>query len=74
MQSPSHGLKFCGAQEQCAGVILEHAASRMTFHGYFESTSIKQYSASFSGAKDSSLSKFLFMIITPCCKYSKSNL
>ena len=27
----------------------------------------------FSGAKDSSLGRFLFIVFTSCCKYSKSN-
>ena len=29
---------------------------------------------SFLGAKDSSLGRFLLMIVTPCRKYSKNNL
>ena len=29
---------------------------------------------SFSGARDSSPSRFLFVIATPCCKYSKNNV
>ena len=28
----------------------------------------------FSGAKDSSLDRFLFIVFTSCCKYSKSNV
>ena len=28
----------------------------------------------FSGAKDLSLGRFLFMVFTSCCKYSKSNV
>ena len=71
MQSPAYGLKFCYARAGVARVILAFAASHVRFHGYFESTSTKQYSRSFSGAKDSSLSRFLFIIITPCSKYSK---
>ena len=47
MQSPALGLKFCGAQAQVACVILAHAASRLRFHGCFESTSTKQYSTKF---------------------------
>ena len=42
MQSPARGLKFCGKLVAC--VILAHAASRVMFHGYFESASTKQYS------------------------------
>ena len=38
MQSPAHGLKFCGAQTQVACVVLAQATSRMMFHGHFEST------------------------------------
>ena len=47
MQSPACSLKFCGAWARVACAILAHAASHMTFHGYFESTSIKQYSKVF---------------------------
>ena len=46
MPSPAHGLKFWGARARVACVILAHTASRMMFHGYFESTSTKQYSTS----------------------------
>ena len=28
-------IQYCGAGARVAGVILRHAASRMTFHGYF---------------------------------------
>ena len=28
----------------------------------------------FSGAKDSSLGRFLFIVFTSCCKYNKSNV
>ena len=59
MQSPACGLKFCGVRGR--GAILAHAASRMTFHGYFESTFTKQYSTKFSGAMDSSLGRFLYL-------------
>ena len=44
MQSPARGLKFGGARPQVACVILAPAASRVTFRGYYESTSTKQYS------------------------------
>ena len=40
-------LKFCGALAQVACVIMAHGASHVTFHGYFESTSNKQYSTKF---------------------------
>ena len=46
-QSPAHGLKFCGARARVATVILAHAASRVTFHGYLEATFSKQYSTNF---------------------------
>ena len=46
MQSPACGFKFCGAWARVACVILAHA-SRVTFHGYFESTSTKQFSTKF---------------------------
>ena len=49
--SPAHGLKFWGARAQVACVILAHTASRMKFHGYFESTSTKQYSTKFLKSK-----------------------
>ena len=54
----------------------------MTFHGYFEFTSSKQYCTfvqAFSGSKDSSLRRliktmfrwiFLSLILTPYCKYN----
>ena len=75
MRSPASGLKFCSARTRVACAILAHAASRVTFHGYFESTSTKQYTVqTFSGAKDVSLGRFLFMVFTSCCKYSKSNV
>ena len=45
MRSPACGLKFRGAWAQ--GAILAHAASHVTFHGYFESTSTKQDSTKF---------------------------
>ena len=39
--------------DRVACAILAHAASRVTFYGYFESTSTKQYTVqTFSGAKD----------------------
>ena len=47
MRSPASGLKFCGIRTRVACVILAHAASRVKFHGYFESTSTKQYSKIF---------------------------
>ena len=72
MQSPALSLKFCGALARVASVIVVHATSHMTFHGYFWYTCTKQYS--FSGAKDSYPSIFLLMIITSCCKYSKKDV
>ena len=76
MLSPARNLKFCGAWARVACVILVDIASRVTFHGFFKSTSTNHYSTvqRFSGAKDSSLSRFLFLIVTPCCKYSKKML
>ena len=47
MRSPASGFKFCGARTRVACAMLAHAASRVTFHGYFESTSTKQYSKLF---------------------------
>ena len=68
MQSSARGLKFCGARAPVACVLSAHAGSRVTFHGYFESTSTNTVQSCL-GAKDSSLGSFLFMIVTPC-KYS----
>ena len=51
--SPAHCLKFCGARPRVACAIMAHAASHVTFHGYFESTSTTSTEQSFSGAKDS---------------------
>ena len=45
--SPARSLKFCNARARVVCVILAHAASRVTFHGYFELTSTKQYSTKF---------------------------
>ena len=47
MQTPFRGLKFCGARARVAYVRLALAATRVMFHGYFESTSTKQYSGKF---------------------------
>ena len=77
MQSAAHSLKFCGARAQVACVILAHAKSCMMFHGYFKSTCTivpNNTAQSFSEAKDSSPSRFLLMIVTLCCKSSKSNV
>ena len=77
MRSPARGLKFCGARARVACVILAHVASRVTFHGCFEFTSANNTVQTFSGAKDSSLSRLvkimykwniLSLIFTPCCK------
>ena len=35
MRSIASGLKFCGARTPVDCAILAHAASRVTFHGYF---------------------------------------
>ena len=72
MQYPAHSLKFCGAWARVFCVVLAYVASHVTFRGYFEST--HNTVQSFSRAKDSSLGRFLFMIVTPCCKYCKTNV
>ena len=41
MQSPARDLTFCSARARVAWLILAHAASRVTLHGYLESTSTK---------------------------------
>ena len=44
------GLKFCDARTRIAYVILAHAASRMTFHGYLSLPIPNNTLQSFSGA------------------------
>ena len=71
MQSGTCGLKFCSAWVRVACVILAHAASHVTFHGYFQSTSTKQLDQSFLELKiHLPVNRFVFMIFTPCCKYT----
>ena len=60
-----HGMPSGGAGP------VAHAASRVTFHGYFKSTSTKQYTYK---VYDISRQIPLFMVVTPCCKYSKNNV
>ena len=48
------------------GAILAHTASRMTFHGYFESTSTKQYQYSTKFMRSYSSSNCL--LICGCSK------
>ena len=73
MQSPALDLKFCGALARVACVILAHTPSRVAFPGSFESTSTKQYNKVFQEQRIY-LNRFLFMIVTPCYKFSKSNV
>ena len=72
LQSPDRGLKFCSAWARIACVILAHATSChiVIFNLPLPSNTVQ----SCSRAKDSSPSRFLFMIVTPCCRYSKNNV
>ena len=55
--------------------ILAHAASHVTFYGYFESTSTEQYSTKFFRSLGFISRQIpLFMVVTPCCKFSKNDV
>ena len=57
MWSPASGLKFCGVRTRVACVISAHAASRVVILSLPLPNNTIQ---TFSGAKDSSLGRFLF--------------
>ena len=59
MQSPARGLKFCGVQAWVACLILAHTASHLICCGFLSLPLPKNTVQSFSGAKDSFLSRFL---------------
>ena len=69
-----HILRRSVTSYLCICVILAYAASRVTFMVIFSLSVSNVIVQSFSGAKVSSPSRFLFLIITSCCKYSKNHV